>query len=269
MAATTGTGNRPAWRASLRLLPLATGSEKGGGVAVRPVQILLQTTTSAGGAQPAQQAPLSWAQIAVVVLLAITIAAIVAMLVWAGVGRKALARDERSWLDYGNFYVVVFGVAAVVIGFLVMLLFLDRFADEIQALGFLTALFGAIAGLVGTYFGVKSSADAREGAEKVALATGLGSTSPVIALAPAEATLNQGSDHTVFATVIRVDGSLAAGVPVAFAVTSGPDTNASSTEITDTSGQARFTFTNGNTAGTDTIEAVSLKGKGSATVTFT
>jgi hypothetical protein len=68
-----------------------------------------------------------------------------------------------SWLEFGSFFVVALGIVAVIIGFLSILLFLNTFEDGTQALGFLTALFGAITGLVGTYFGVKTSSDAREG----------------------------------------------------------------------------------------------------------
>jgi hypothetical protein len=69
------------------------------------------------------------------------------------------------------------GITAVFLGFLVMLLFADRFGELASALGFLTALFGAVTGLVGTYFGIKSSSDAREGAQRLA-ASPAGDTTP-------------------------------------------------------------------------------------------
>jgi hypothetical protein len=71
-------------------------------------------------------------------------------------------------MDYGSFFVVLFGIVAVIIGFLLTLLFLGRFADVTQALGFLTAYFGAIVGLAGTYFGIKTSSDAAAGAQSLA-----------------------------------------------------------------------------------------------------
>jgi len=70
---------------------------------------------------------------------------------------------RRSWLDYGSLFVVLWSILAVIIGFLSVLGFLGRFGDVNQALGFLTAFFGAIVGITGTYFGIKTSADATAG----------------------------------------------------------------------------------------------------------
>jgi hypothetical protein len=90
------------------------------------------------------------------------------MIMAPGVG-SGTSGDERSSSDpFGSFYVVALGITAVVFGFLAILLFADRFRDLTSALGFLTALFGAITGLVGTYFGIKTSSDAREGAQQLA-----------------------------------------------------------------------------------------------------
>jgi hypothetical protein len=63
---------------------------------------------------------------------------------------KDVKKEERSWLDYGNFYIVCFGIVKVTVGFLVMLLFIEPFTDRSKALAFLVALFGVITGLVGT-----------------------------------------------------------------------------------------------------------------------
>jgi hypothetical protein len=90
---------------------------------------------------------LAAAQIAGVGFLVFVIAAMAWLLIRTGVGKNTLSQGQKSWLDYGNFYIVALGIAAVIIGFLVVLLFLDRFADGAQALGFLTALFGAISAL--------------------------------------------------------------------------------------------------------------------------
>ena len=234
--------------------------------------MLLQS--SAAGTQQAA-APLAWTQIALVAILLVAIGAIAFMLVRTGMGSGTLSRDERTWLDYGNLYVVALGIGAVTVGFLVMLLFLNQFPNRAQALGFLTAMFGAVVGLVGTYFGVKSSADARESTEKVALATSAASTTPTVTIAPAKAPVDDaaplaaGASHTVTATVISVDGSSAAHIPVTFKITAGPDAGKTGTSVADDHGLATYMFTNNGTAGTDTIEAATLGGSGTATATFT
>jgi hypothetical protein len=93
--------------------------------------MLLQS--SAAGTQQAG-APLAWTQIALVAVLLVAIGAIAFMLVRTGMGSGMLSRDERTWLDYGNLYVVALGIGAVTVGFLVMLLFLNQFPDRGQAL---------------------------------------------------------------------------------------------------------------------------------------
>lgn len=208
------------------------------------------------------------AQVVAVVIVIAVIALLAYKLIHIGTGPTTLRPGDRSWLDYGSFYVVTLGIAAVVVGFLVVLLFAGSFEDITQALAFLTALFGAITGLVGTYFGVKSSSDARAGAERLTGGGGFGAT---ITIAPTDATANLGAEHTVTATVITAGGSSAADEPVIFTVIDGPDSDIlPQVKRTDPSGQASFTFTNGGEAGTDTIEieAAALGAKGTATVTF-
>lgn len=205
-------------------------------------------------------------------LIAIGVFAIVlvfgVIVLWTGVGARTMEQSQKSWLDYGNFYIVAWGISAVVLGFLATLLFLDAFSSDMsQALGFMSAFFGAIVGLVGTYFGVKSSADAREGAEKVALSSGNGSTTPTITVMPKNETAALKATHTVTSVATSADGSPASGVLMAFRITSGPDSPRAKTETTDASGHATFDFTNGK-AGTDTIEATCLKGTGTSTVKF-
>ncbi len=185
-------------------------------------------------------------------------------------------KEDRSWLDYGNLIIVSFGLAVGLIGFLVILLVVDLFDDKSKALGFLVALFGVITGLVGTYFGVKQSADAREGAEKgreeaqkVALAGGRGNTAPIITIEPPTDTKPVGESHTVTTTVTSVDRSPAANVAVTFTVTEGPDRNTAGEEKTGEFGRAIWSFTNNGTAGTDTIEAKALEATRTATVEFT
>ena len=236
-------------------------------VALRTTVLLLQSMRG--------PSLLAWTQVALVFVLIAAIGAIVFLLIRTGMRSGSLSKDERTWLDYGNLYVVALGIGAVTVGFLVILLFLDQFPDTSQALGFLTALFGAIVGLVGTYFGVKSSADAREGTEKVALTTGATSTAPTVTIAPATAPVDPsaplavGASHTLTATVVSVDGSSASHIPVVFKITEGPDAGETGVSVADDHGLATFTFTNNGTAGTDTIEAASIGGSGTATATFT
>jgi Bacterial Ig-like domain (group 1) len=200
------------------------------------------------------------------------ILAVVVLLVglfWAGVRTGTLSQGQRTWQDYGNFYIVAIGLALVVIGFLIVLQIYQP-TDGAEALGFLTAFFGAIVGLVGTFFGVKASADARAGAETLTTsAGGVGTTTPTITIDPPTATTGVSQPHDVTATVTSVDGSPAANVEVTFTVTDGPDLNTTSTATTDAFGRASFTLTNNGTAGTDTIEAAALRGTGTAKVEFT
>jgi hypothetical protein len=102
------------------------------------------------------------------------------------VGSSSVPQSERKpWLEYGSFFVVMCAFAAVIIGFLFVLGFLGRFDEVAQALGFLTAFFGAIVGLTGTYFGIKTSSDATAGAQKLAAANGGDTTQPrVLSITP-------------------------------------------------------------------------------------
>src|SRR5215213_783417 len=86
-------------------------------------------------------------------------------------------KTERS-LEYGNFFVVVLCILTALIGFLVAfpLLVSGVFDDPTQVLALLSALFGTIVGLVGTFFGVKSSNDARQGIQDLASSTIAGDT---------------------------------------------------------------------------------------------
>jgi hypothetical protein len=55
---------------------------------------------------------------------------------------------------------------------------------------------------------------------------------------------------------------------VIFRVTDGPDVDTTRIARTDEFRRAIFTLDNNGTAGADTIEAVALEGKGTATVEF-
>ena len=76
-----------------------------------------------------------------------------------------------------------------------------------------------------------------------------------IVLTPATATNPVGTSHTVTATVRDQTGALLPGVTVTFSVTSGPNTGAGGTAVTDANGQATFTYTSNGSVGTDTIRA--------------
>src|SRR5215210_4559728 len=143
--------------------------------------------------QAAQESLLTVAQVSpslvLIVLTVITLFLLIAILIAnvyivrriekTGVGSSSVPQG-KSWMEYGNFFVVIGGIVAVIIGFLSILLLLKQFEDVTQAVGFLTAFFGAIVGLVGTYFGIKSSADATAGAQKLAAANGGDTTPPQV-----------------------------------------------------------------------------------------
>ena len=75
-----------------------------------------------------------------------------------------------------------------------------------------------------------------------------------IALAPLTASGPEGGSHTVTATVSEDREPPAAGRPVTFTVTSGPNLGTTATSGTAADGNASFSYT-GKGAGTDTIEA--------------
>ncbi len=210
------------------------------------------------------------AQITQETVMAILIASTLMVIGLLGLIGMFAWKTEKS-LEYGNFFVVTLGILTALVGFLVAFpLLVGRvFEDPTQVLALLSALFGTIVGLVGTYFGVKSSSDARVGAEKVAaLASGVGTTTPTITIEPPDAKRNVSTQHELTATVTSVDGSPAGNVPVIFTITAGPDKGLAGNSTTGALGRATFPFTNGGTTGTDTIEAGALEGTATATVTF-
>lgn len=91
-----------------------------------------------------------------------------------------IALSTKQLLIHGNFFVVTVALVTALIGFLVAfpLLVSNVFAEPTQVLALLSALFGTIVGLVGTYFGVKSSSDAREGAQQLVTETIGSDTAP-------------------------------------------------------------------------------------------
>jgi hypothetical protein len=119
------------------------------------------------------------------------------------VASTSVPQGERSWQEYGSLYVVLWGIVAVMFGFLSVLfsVFLGSFEDVNQALGFLTAFFGAIVGLVGTYFGIKTSSDAAAGAQRLAAGTGGDTTEPLVtSVTPADNAKNGSLKITPTAT---------------------------------------------------------------------
>jgi len=124
-------------------------------------------------------------QIAQATVIAIIVSAtivVVALLALIGYFASKTPEDQEGGpLHFGNFFVVALGIMTALIGFLVAfpLLISGVFEDPTQVIALLSALFGTIVGLVGTYFGVKSSSDASKRAQDLAEAvasTGDGST---------------------------------------------------------------------------------------------
>jgi hypothetical protein len=126
-----------------------------------------------GSLVPVAQIPFLDGGVGTIILIVLVVLVLVAglfLVIRVVQGRQPPGQQppgEGSWREYGSLYVVLWGILAVGIGFLSVLLvvFLGGFKDVNQALGFLTAFFGAIVGLVGTYFGIKTSADATRGAQ--------------------------------------------------------------------------------------------------------
>ena len=79
-----------------------------------------------------------------------------------------------------------------------------------------------------------------------------------ISLTPETATNNPGSTHAVTASVSDLLGNPSPDVTVTFSVTAGPNTGDAGQGITNTNGQATFTYTGDGGLGTDTIEACFL-----------
>lgn len=120
-------------------------------------------------------------QIAQETVLAILVASTLAVIGLLGLIGIFAWRTQQA-LVYGNFFVVVLGILTALIGYLVAfpLLVSGVFDDPTQVLAILSALFGTIVGLVGTFFGIKTSADAREGAENLAAGISRDTTQPQV-----------------------------------------------------------------------------------------
>jgi hypothetical protein len=130
---------------------------------------LLEETTN-GGEGAGATVP-DWLLPVVVIGLLLVIAVLAGAAVWGLVAsQRGHAGAERPpyWLDYGNFFIVALGIVAVLSAFLVALVAASNLFDNpSQILAILTALFGVIGTLVGTYFGVKAGSDAVAGAQNL------------------------------------------------------------------------------------------------------
>jgi hypothetical protein len=108
--------------------------------------------------------------VAILVSAAVIVVALLALIGYFAF--KTPADVEGGPLQFGNFFVVSLGIVAALVGFLIAFppIVSGVFADPTQVIALLTALFGTIVGLVGTYFGVKSSSDASQKAQELARA---------------------------------------------------------------------------------------------------
>jgi hypothetical protein len=147
------------------------------------------------------QAPTSQiTQITVVALLVASALFVLGLLLLIGY----FAHKTEKPLEYGNFFVVALGIATALFGFLIAfpLLASRVFTDPTQVIALLTTLFGTIVGLVGTYFGIKASGDARVGALKLASDSLTSDTTPptVTSVNPPDGAVGVLVDASVTAT---------------------------------------------------------------------
>ena len=182
---------------------------------------------------------LSPTQIGVILSLIAFIAVVVVVVVGYAVARRNVTQG-RPWLDYGNFFVVACGLVVIIIGYLAILLFLNQFRSGTQVLGFFAALTGATVGLVGTYFGIKTSSDTVE-------VLGRNGTAPltVTAVTPLENATGVPDNTTVSAQFPRaVDPDSIS--PNTFQVVSLPGRGAIAGDRVPDAQNTRVTFTQTN-----------------------
>lgn len=85
-------------------------------------------------------------------------------------GQTAQGRQDNRGPAYA-FWLVIVGIGAVTFVFVLSMIFFglvrrDVFDSPDQVIAALTSLFGVVGTLVGTYFGIKASGDARSGLEQ-------------------------------------------------------------------------------------------------------
>ena len=125
----------------------------------------------------------------IAILAASTVVVVSLIALIAYFASRTPTNQEGGPLHFGNFFVVSLGILAALIGFLIAfpLVVSGVFTDPTQVIALLSGLFGTIVGLVGTYFGVKSSGDASQRAQELAKATMVGAlpeTTPDGTVAP-------------------------------------------------------------------------------------
>lgn len=156
--------------------------------------MLIQETTGGGTAEKAVEAsfPTFTVAILVIILLVLIMVAIVAFFV------SIRSSNLENLMEYGSFFIVAWGILAVLIAFLaIMLSFGSVFDDPNQVL----AAFASLFGVIGTYFGVKASSDARLGAEGLAHGYGENTTPPTVSsVSPPNGTVDVDGNTDVTAT---------------------------------------------------------------------
>lgn len=142
----------------------------------------------------------------VITLIIVSTIMVLGLLVLIGIFAVRTKAPEGP-LVYGNFFVVALGAMTTLIGFLVAfpLLVSGVFEDPTQVIALLSALFGTIVGLVGTFFGVKASSDATKQAHQLASDTISGDTSTptVTSVNPRDRAVDVLPDARVTATFSR------------------------------------------------------------------
>lgn len=121
--------------------------------------------------QAVQKVHISQATV-IAILAASTVVVVALIALIAYFASRTPAGQEGGPLHFGNFFVVSLGILAALIGFLIAfpLVVSGVFTDPTQVIALLSGLFGTIVGLVGTYFGIKSSGDASQKAQELARA---------------------------------------------------------------------------------------------------
>lgn len=165
----------------MMLIQETTGETTGGGAAENAVEAAFPTFTVA---------------ILVIILLVLILVAIVAFFV------AIRSSNLENLMEYGSFFIVAWGILAVLIAFLaIMLSFGTVFDEPNQVLAAFASLFGVIGTLVGTYFGVKASSDARQGAQDLAQGPGANTTPPTVSsVSPPNGTVDVDGNTDVTAT---------------------------------------------------------------------
>lgn len=98
--------------------------------------------------------------------------------------------------------------------------------------------------------------DSRTGQDAAVIIGGASVTLPgAISLSPQSSTGLPGTTHAVTATIKQANGAAIVGARVAFSVTAGVNAGITGSAVTDSSGEARFSYRSNGVRGTDTIQA--------------